>query len=390
MLLDIIFSLLLLILTYQLKNIYSFSNGERKMLDLVLIFHTAVCLAATPVLFYGGDAHHYWMFPKSQSFASIWQMVTETPRPSQVMFLLCFFPSNVLGLSFLPGMLMFSMLGYWGFLFIMLTIKSFIPDLGLLKEVTLLGLPLYPYIFMLPNMHFWSVGVGKDSLLFFAVSAILYALLNIRKRWLVLVIAALIAYYLRPHILLFLAAGYGAAFMLSPRLKLYQKLLFAVAGAIIFFPLLNSVLEFAKIEEFSGEHLEDFSTSKSAALSNAGSGVDFTNYPYVAKVLTFVFRPFFFDVNGIPALVASVENLIQLFLLYFFFRNRSLRFIFRANVIIRTAFFYFVIGALAFAPVMSNLGIIIREKNMLMPAFLIFILASVRYKMIKLNNHATH
>lgn len=382
LLLDIIFSFLFLFLTYRLKELYRFSFEEKRMINWIFVFHTIVCLAATPILFYGGDANHYWMYPKSQTFETIWELVVNNPRPSQIMFLICYFPSNFLGLSFLPGMLLFSLLGFWGFIFIMLTVKSFIPDLSDLRNVKLFGVGLFPYIFLLPNMHFWSVGVGKDTLLFFSVSIIIYSLINLRKRWFKILIGIAITYYIRPHVLLFLAAGFGVSYILSSKLSFFQKIAFAAVGSIIFFPLLNNVLEFARIDQFTTEHLDDFSSSKSKALSKAGSGIDFSDYPYPLKVLTFIFRPFFFDINGIPAFIASLENLIQLLLFYFFFKNKSIKFVFKANVVIRTCFFYFIIGALAFAPVMSNLGIIIREKNMLMPAFLIFILASVKYKLI--------
>lgn len=387
LIIDILFSVIFLVLTYNLKNLYEFTDDERKMINWIFLFHTIVCFAATPILFYGGDAKHYWMYPKTETFATIWNLVVETPRPSQIMFLICYFPSNFLNLSFLTGMLLFSLFGFWAFLFIILTIKSFIPNLMELRHVTIFRISILPYMFLLPNMHFWSVGIGKDTLLFFSISLIIYSLIYFRKRWMGIIIGTVIGYYLRPHVLLFLAAGYGFAFILSTKLSLFQKIAFAIISSIIFFPLLNYVLEFAQIEELSTEHIENFSTGKSAALSVAGSGIDFSNYPYPLKVLTFIFRPLFFDINGVPAFIASAENLIQLFLFIFFFRNKSIKFIFKANIIIRTSFFYFVIGALAFAPVMSNLGIIIREKNMLMPAFIIFILASVKYKLMTIQNN---
>src|SRR5690606_11798572 len=140
-------------------------------------------------------------------------------------------------------------------------------------------------------------GIGKDSLLFFSISIILYSLMNVRKRWLGLIIGVAIGYYLRPHVLLFLAAGYGLAMILSGKLSLFQKIACAAVGSALFLPLLANVLEFAKIEAFTTEHIEDFSSGKSTALAKAGSGIDFSEYPYPLKVLTFVFRPFFFDIN---------------------------------------------------------------------------------------------
>src|SRR5690606_39958713 len=105
LLLDVIFSALFLLMTFNLKNLYSINAAEKKMINWVFIFHTVVCLAATPILFYGGDAKHYWMFPKTQTFEYIWTLLLQLPRPSQVMFFLCYFPSNYLGLSFFSGML---------------------------------------------------------------------------------------------------------------------------------------------------------------------------------------------------------------------------------------------------------------------------------------------
>lgn len=379
---DILFIPFLLVITFNLKNLFRFNAGEKKLITIIFLFHTAVCLAATPILFYGGDANHYWHAPKQMSFQYVWELVNDNPRPTQVMFFINQFFTNTLGMSFLSGMFLYSMLGMLSFLFILKSVKEFIPRLDSLKTTKVFGVPIYPYIFLLPNMHFWSVGVGKDTLLFLAVSLFIYSVFNLKKRFFALIISVLIAYFIRPHILLFLVAGFALAYVMSRRFPFYQKVLFSGIMLIAFLPLLNTVLEFARIDQFSTEHIESFTTSKSKALSVAGSGLDFSTYPYPLKVLTFLFRPLFFDVNGIPAVIASVENLIQIFLLVFFFKNKGWYFIMRSHFIIRGCFFYYIIGALAFAPIMSNLGIIIREKNMMMPAFLLFLLGSIQFKRI--------
>lgn len=379
-LLDILFSLIFVILSFNLKNLFSFTDEEKKLTNIICIFHTIVCLAATPILFYGGDAKNYWLMPKNLEFNYLWNWMLEKPKPTQIIYFINYFLSNTLGLSFLIGMLFYSLLGMLGFLYLLQATKNFIPELSSLSHLKIFGIPIYPYIFLLPNMHFWSVGIGKDTLLFFSVCLFIHSVLNIKKRYIGLIIAAAISYFLRPHILLFLISGFALAYVLSTKFSINQKIIYTSIMFVAFMPLLNTVLEFAKIEQFSTEHIENFTSSKSKALSVAGSGVDLASYPYPLKVLTFLFRPFFFDVNGIPAIIASVENLIQVFLIIVFFKSRGFYFIMRSNYIIRGCFFYYLIGALAFAPVMSNLGIIIREKNMLMPAFLIFILASIQFK----------
>ena len=76
------------------------------------------------------------------------------------------------------------------------------------------------------------------------------------------------------------------------------------------------------------------------------------------------------------SIISSIENLLLLILFVKFLRNKAYRVLFKINFIVLGSFLFFIIGAFAFAPVMSNLGIMIREKNMLMPAFMIFIVAS--------------
>ncbi|NGF56538.1 hypothetical protein G5B00_08415 [Parapedobacter sp. SGR-10] len=378
--LDILFSLIFIVCAYRVRNLYAFNGGEKKLISLIFVVHTLVCFVATPILFNGGDAKGYWMVPKLFSYDQIWTAVKENPRPTQIMYLINYFFANVFGLSFLTGMLFYSFLGMWGFVLILATIKSFIPDLRVLRGAKVYGIPVYPLVFLLPNMHFWSVGIGKDTLLFFSVSLFMYSLLALGKRFVGMLVAVAIAYFLRPHVLLFMVAGFALPYVFSSRFNIIQKVLMGGAMLALFFPLLNSVLAFAKIEQLSTEHLESFHEGKAAALSVAGSGIDLSALPYPLQVLTFLFRPLFFDAHNVLAIVASIENLIQVFLVLFFLKNRFIRFIRKANFLIKGSFFYYMIGAIAFAPMMSNLGIIIREKNMLMPAFLIFVLAAIQFK----------
>jgi len=379
-LLDIVFSLIFLMMAYSVKNLYAFNVGEKKLISVIFVFHTLICFVATPILFNGGDAKAYWMVPKELSFEELWLMVEMNPRPTEIMYLINYIFANIFALSFTTGMLLYSFLGMWGFVLILATVKSFIPDLRVLRGFKIYGIPVYPLVFLLPNTHFWSVGIGKDTLLFFAVSLFIYSLLALSKRFISMVVAVAIAYFLRPHVLLFMVAGFALPYVFSPRFNIIQKVLMGGAMLALFFPLLNSVLAFAKIDQLSTEHLESFHESKAAALSVAGSGIDLSALPYPLKVLTFLFRPLFFDAHNVLAVVASIENLIQLFLVLFLLKNRFVRFLRKADFIVKGSFFYYMIGAIAFAPMMSNLGIIIREKNMLMPGFLIFVLTAIQFK----------
>lgn len=385
---DYIFVPLILFFGFRLKYHYSiFNTKDRKLLKQLFLFHMVFSY-----LFYlylnanGGDALFYWNSPKNGNFAHFWNLFSESFAPSPTMWLINFFPSNLLNLSFFAGCMLYGVLGYWGLLYLLIVIKTLFPNYQHLSKLKILNISIFPIILFLPNFHFWSSGVGKDTLSFFVVCLSFYVAMNLKKRWYLFIIPGLLLYFIRPHILLFLVAGLTSSYLIKSKLYLFQKVILLIIAVIIFLPFLNSVLEFAKIEDASMDSLDQFNTSKSSALSNAGSGVDLQALPYPLQILTFLYRPLFFDAHNIFAIIASFENLIWIFLSVNFLRNNPLRVFKKSHYFILGGFLFWIIGAVAFAPVMSNLGIIIRERNMFLPGFILFSIAGL-YNTKKFKNH---
>lgn len=325
----------------------------------------------------GGDSFLYWNGVKNVDFSFFTNSYINNPRPTSTMWLINYIPSNLLNLDFFTGCILYGVFGYWGMLYILLTLKNFFPLLHDLKKIKILNFSIFPTLFFMPNFHFWSSGVGKDTLSFFVICLCIYALLDIRKRIYYVLIPALLLYFIRPHILLFLFSGLAGAYLLKSKLLLFQKVFLVAIGFALFLPLLNSVLEFANIDAANVEAFDEFSSNKARALSKAGSGVDLGALPYPLQVLTFLYRPLFFDAHNVLALLASVENLIWIILSVNFFRNQPIKVFKQSNYFILGGFLFWIIGALAFAPSMSNLGIIIRERNMFLPGFIIFTVAGL-------------
>lgn len=378
---DYIIVPLLLVLGFGLKNRYKGLNSKDHILINQLFFYHI----ALSVVFYfyitinGGDAQHYWSFPKKHNFQFFWNIFLDNPRPSQTMWLLNFVPSNILNLNFFSGCILYGFFGHWGILYLLLTIKKLFPNYQYLKRIKVLNVSLFPLLLFMPNFHFWSAGVGKDTLSFYVVCIALYVFFDLKKRWHIFLLPALLLYFVRPHILLFIISGFAVSFLIKSKLLLIQKVILLGICIVIFLPFLNSVLEFAKIDDASFDSFTDFSSSKSSALAVAGSGVDLASLPYPLQVLTFLFRPLFFDTHNIFALFASIENVIWIFLSFKFFTNKPLTVFKKSNFLIFGGFLYWIIGALAFAPVMGNLGIIIRERNMFLPGFILFAVAGLYY-----------
>ncbi|MDG4949891.1 hypothetical protein NLM59_03050 [Weeksellaceae bacterium KMM 9724] len=376
---DYIFVPIILIFGFGLKSRYKiFTAKDHILLDQLFFYHMIMSF-----IFYiylrlnGGDSFLYWNGVKNVDFSFFANSYINNPRPTSTMWLINYIPSNLLNLDFFTGCILYGVFGYWGMLYILLTLKKFFPLLHDLKKIKILNFSIFPTLFFMPNFHFWSAGVGKDTLSFFVICLCIYALLDIKKKIYYVVIPVLLLYFIRPHILLFLFSGLAGAYLLKSKLLLFQKVFIVAIGFVLFLPLLNSVLEFANIDAANVEAFDEFSSSKARALSKAGSGVDLGALPYPLQVLTFLYRPLFFDAHNVLALLASVESLIWIILSVNFFRNQPIKVFKHSNYFILGGFLFWIIGALAFAPSMSNLGIIIRERNMFLPGFIIFAVAGL-------------
>ena len=114
------------------------------------------------------------------------------------------------------------------------------------------------------------------------------------------------------------------------------------------------------------QDFDQFALEQSGRLETSGSGVQMSNYSLPFKFFTFWFRPLFVDSPGILGLFSSAENLIYLLLFAKITNRRFLRFIIKAPYLVKTSLIIFVLTSFALTFVMSNLGIIMRQKSMVM------------------------
>ena len=290
------------------------------------------------------------------------------------MYIINYIPSNIFDLSFFTGNMIYSLMGYLGFIYLYRILKPILVDRKTLSKLKLFGVPIFPWIWFLPNLHFWSSGVGKDSLLFFSIALFVYSLQKLRARWIALVLSMIISLSIRPHITLFLLLSFGIAYIFDGRLKAYQKMFIFLMFLIGFISIFDYVVEFVQLESLETSVIEEYTSTKASKLNQAssGSGVDISGYPFLFKVFTFLYRPLFFDINGILAVVASCENFILLCFSFLLFRNRPFRVFKKASFLLKGMVIYFIIGSIAFSLILGNLGIMLRQKNMFIPLMFIF------------------
>lgn len=322
----------------------------------------------------GGDAWGYWMRSKTMDSAEFWQFLL-TEIGTYFIYALNYIPANILGMGFFANTLLYSLFGFMGFVYFFIIVKETIPYNFRLGKFW-----VFPLIFFLPNLHFWSSGVGKDSLLFFCIGMFAYALLNLSKRFILIIISLGLAFFIRPHMVLFMLLSFGLAYAIHSNLNIIKRLFFAgflLAGSAVILP---SVLEFVKVDEITTENVEKFSEEKSALLSRENTDSRLSqSSSFPAKLFAFYFRPFFFDVNGIPALIASFENLILFILGIKVLRRKPYLAFKKAPFIIKGFIIFMIIGSIVFSLSLGNVGIMIRMRNMFLPGFIIFILWALSY-----------
>lgn len=333
----------------------------------------------------GGDAWGYWTAAKNMNYLQFIKDVSGG-EGTEFMRAFNFIPANMMGMSFLSNTMFYSLLGFMGMTYFFLIAARTIPYNKMIR-----GYVLFPLIFFLPNLHFWSAGVGKDTILFLCIGMFVYGLMKPFQRIPMIVIAGLLAMAIRPHILLFLMVGFGLAYVFGGKVSPFQRFLFAAVMIGVGIAILPSVMEFAKIEEASAEGFDKFATGKAAVLSrsSAGSAIDISSYPFPLKVLTFWFRPFFFDVRNINGLIASLENLVLVIVFVKAMRTSPLIAFKAAPFVIKGLVLFLIVGTLAFSQSLGNVGIMIRMRNMFLPGMIIYLMWIFSYEQQLLRNRRT-
>ena len=297
-------------------------------------------------------------------------------------------PMVKFGLSYSTVMLIFAWFGYVGFVYAYLFFKENITiNVTVFKKYDLLTLLLF-----LPNMHFWTASLGKGSLIFMGLMIFMYALKFPQKRLIALVVGGFFVYMIRPHVMLFVLVGVMVG-ILTGRSKIGLGIKFLVLLISVGFLYLaqNQILGVANLENSENvvADFDQFAVAQSGRLVTTDSGVDMSNYPLPFKFFTFWFRPLFVDSPSALGIFSSIENLIYLLLFAKIANRRFLRFIFKAPYLVKTSLIIFVLTSFALTFVMSNLGIIMRQKSMVMyfGFFVIYyFLANEKYQLQQKNN----
>ncbi len=267
-----------------------------------------------------------------------------------------------IGGTYLDYFLLFQAIGFWGIVLLMRTLEE-VHDKLRLKPTALSYLLLF-----LPGVHFWTSAIGKDAPLFLGCSLVVWAAMRIPARLPYFATGVALMVLFRPHIALVAVGALAMAEFFDPRSTALRRLglmMVALAGLAIVAGTVESTF---RVDVTSAESLSTFIERQQAIGQGIGGTTAVVGASYPVKLLSLLFRPFFFDSSGAFAMVASMENVVYVFIIGFLVLNVPL-------VIRLCTRIYFLRFCLIFAGtlilllslVYYNVGLGARQKTMFVP-----------------------
>jgi len=286
---------------------------------------------------------------------------------------------TIIGPSFIGGFIFFSWLSFWGLYYFYRAFRVGVPDGDATRYAILL--------FFLPSMLFWPSSIGKEAWMTLVLGITTYGCARLLARlpgasiYLIVGIAGVIM--VRPHMALLVIAGLALGYLLRAagsqrgvalgRTRTLIGLAVIGIGTML---VIRRVSEFFGIDEFNldaaTETLE-YAEGQTGQGGSAfvGGGPSLRNLPM--NVLTVLFRPFPFEVDSLPTLLAALEGtmLMVLFILSLP-RLRTVPRRLRKQPYIAYCLTYSILFCFMFSA-FQNFGILARQRVLVFPLVLVLL-----------------
>ena len=348
--------LILLYVLYILKQFSVYTKINQGIFSLVMgLVHFIITFASYGfILGSVADAKHY--YSESVSITD-WGLSYLSNGTSFIVFL-NYMLVQWLQLSFLGCFLVFSFISYLGCL------KLF----DVIIDLTDRKYNVSYLLLLLIGTHFWTVSLGKDALMFYAMCCLCYNIYfdKPRSRY---ILPLLLIGFIRLHVLILVLVGGGVSYVFTnKKIKTQTKFVFAglVLGVLLFLiPFFLKEIAVTNISDIEGK----LQSSMNANVEG-GAGIDLKDSNLVVKWFSYMFRPFVFEARNPMFLVSALENLVWLYIFFIIIRGLFFDKI-KTNYILWSYIGIILACTLPLAYTLANFGISMRQKIMIFPFFLI-------------------
>ena len=279
------------------------------------------------------------------------------------------------GADRLTGFVMFAFIGFVGTLLFFRAAITAVPELDQKRFALLL--------FFMPSMLFWPSTIGKEAWMlgFVGLASLGISVLTAHRitvsALVALVLGLVMAAQIRPHVaalvIVALAAAAAAAVAWPSRAsssRLRQIVIVIVALGFLTIAM-SQVATYFGAEEGEVTDVFDFAQARTDTGGSAFAPVRVTGpQNFVPGAASVMFRPYLHEAGSVLQLVGALESTALIGLIIFSFqRVRQVPRLFLENGYVRFAVFYTIGFVVAFS-VISNFGILARQRSQLWPVVL--------------------
>jgi hypothetical protein len=233
-----------------------------------------------------------------------------------------------------------------------------------------------------PTLWFWPSSIGKEAMLLLAIGLVTLGYVGRAERihWIQMVSGLTLALAIRPHVAGVLAVSVCVAEW-AARGWTARRAVQAVLASAMAIWLLIVAFDFLGLASADADVLQDFVLDTAAHTNQGGSAFEQTGNLVTALPMAFVnilCRPFVTEAQNPMALVSSLEMVA--FWVLVFANGRQLWLVLRSwrfNRLLRFAIPFSLLYILMIGLTFQNLGIIARQRALVMPALLLMLAAAV-------------
>lgn len=263
-------------------------------------WHTAFCIVYIGyVSTVGGDALGYYR-------ASLSGYIDFTLGTAAVEALTMLF-SGILGMSLLGTFLGYNLLGTIGLLAIDASFQEAVRDRP--RWVALIA----TIMVLLPSVSFWSSAIGKDSVAFLAAGLVLWAARDLRRHMPLMATGIMVMLLVRPHIATLMVAAIAVSMLFQSHAGVARRVgitLLALGATATMVPLAIRMAGLGQGADMAdiAAYIED----RQYYNLDSGSSIDISTMTLPMKMFTYLFRPLPLEAHNLPALAASLDNMMLL------------------------------------------------------------------------------
>lgn len=319
----------------------------------------------------GGDSFLYWFQTESTQHKSWFDFFNY--GTDAILFLNYPF-AKVLSIPFFFGFFIYALIGFFGFIQLYRLALLMLQSEVFSKTTKYL---LYAFL-LLPNTHFWTAIIGKEAIIFAALSTLLLKACQQKFNSIGFVLSFCIIFIIRPHLAFMLLFTLLIVLLLSARFDWKQKGITLVSISLMLGVSFYMFLQLSEIKRLNWSRIQRFNLGSLRSFEDSGSFVPIESYSFPMKLFTFYFRPLFENPDNFFYWVLSLENSLLLVLISVgVLMTVKYRSIFSKDDFSKFIVLFCLIGGLLFTQRYSGLGIFVRTKIMFIPYLGVVLIAYI-------------